>query len=753
MWGLGLQSLSPMRETGPSGEAQQPVVVQGLIERVTYADPASLYSVLKLDPETGYEIPKAQALFQPTRVTAVGKLDAPREGTRVRLVGRWTEHRTHGLQFEFDSCEELPPKDRFGLVRYLASSRFPGIGEKTAERIVKTLGDNALEQILANPRCLSRVSGLKAAQREMLATALQAEAGLHRANVFLREMGLGPVQSAAVLRKLGLDCEAAIRADPFVIASGISGIGFALADRVRAALGIANDDPRRARAGLQHALKVASEDGHTLLPIARLLGEARSLLQGAVQEAALAQALEELVAQRALILEEDRVWLPHLHHCETELARNLGRLMRSGPVRALADARALNAAEQRAGVELHPLQREAVLGLLRAPVALLTGGPGVGKTTIVRFVVALAEAAHAKVALASPTGRAAKRLSEATGREAQTVHRLLGYDPEAEGWLHDAKNPLEADLIIVDEISMLDVILAHHLLKAVSAPTRIVFVGDPDQLPSVGPGNVLQDMLRSERIPTYRLTQIYRQAKDSLIVTNAHRVLAGEEPQWPPPGDKHSDFYFFPAEDPIKCAERVVEVVTQRIPLTFGLNWVRDVQVLAPMYKGDCGVDVLNERLREERAKMLKTVRELRAGGRVWRVGDRVIHTRNDYEREVFNGDMGEITRIVDETTLFVKFPERELAYTGSEVSDLQPAFAITVHRSQGGEFPAIVFPLVTQHYLMLQRHLFYTAITRARKLVVLVGSRRALSMAIDNAEQNRRESSLADKLQALKMD
>lgn len=742
----GLAILSPMRD-GASGSGE---VVQGTIERVTYADPKSLYAVLKLDPETGYEIPKSRTLFQPTRVTAVGKVDAPKEGTRVRLTGRWTEHRTHGLQFEFESFEELPPADRLGLVRYLASSRFPGIGEKTAERIVKTLGEGALEKILADPKVLSRVPGLKPVQREMLANQLQAEAGLHRANVFLREMGLGPVQSAAVLRKLGLECEQAIREDPFVIASGIAGIGFAIADRVRAALGIANDDPRRARAGLQHALKSASEDGHTLLPRERLLEEARKLLMDAITPAVLAQALDDLVSARALVQEEERVWLPHLHHCESELSRNLMRLLKSGPVRALADARDLAAAEQRARVELHPLQREAVLGLLRSPVALLTGGPGVGKTTIVRFVVALAEAARARVALASPTGRAAKRLAEATGREAQTVHRLLGYDPEAEGWLHDAKNPLEADLIIVDEISMLDVVLAHHLIKAVAAPTRIVFVGDPDQLPSVGPGNVLQDLLRSGRIPTHRLTQIYRQAKDSLIVTNAHRILAGEEPLFPQPGDKQSDFYFFAADDPLRCAERVVEVVTQRIPQNFGLDWVRDVQVLAPMYKGDCGVDALNDRLREERAKTLRTVRELRAGGRIWRVGDRVIHTRNDYEREVFNGDMGEITRITDETTLFVRFPERELAYTGSEVSDLQPAFAITVHRSQGGEFPAIVFPLVTQHYLMLQRHLFYTAITRARKLVVLVGSRRALTMAIQNAEQNQRESALADKLAKL---
>ena len=332
-----------------------------------------------------------------------------------------------------------------------------------------------------------------------------------------------------------------------------------------------------------------------------------------------------------------------------------------------------------------------------------------------------------------------------------TLELGAGYDPVDQGFLHDAQNPLEADLVIVDEISMLDVVLAHHLLKAVAVPTRILFVGDPNQLPSVGPGNVLHDMLNSGVVPTFRLTRIYRQSQGSLIVSNAHRILDGEEPEFPQAGDRKADFYFFPADDPQKCAERIVEVVTQRIPQTFGLDWTKDVQVLAPMYKGECGVDALNERLREERAKTLKTVRELRQGTRVWRVGDRVIHTRNDYEKEVFNGDMGEIVRVGDDNSLVVRFPEREVPYTGAEVGDLQPAFAITVHRSQGGEFPAVVFPLVTQHYVMLQRHLLYTAVTRAKKLVVLVGSRRALKMAIDNAEQGQRESALAQKLADLR--
>lgn len=741
------------REGPPAGEGDPragPEVVLGTIERVTYSDPTSLYSVLKIDPEKGCKIPEGRGPFRPVRVTAVGRVEAPSEGVRVRLEGRWTEHKSHGLQFEFEHLEVLQPRDRYGLVRYLSSSRFPGIGEKTAERIVEKLGDNALEVILADPQKLATVRGLKLATREALVASLFAEAGTHRANVFLREMGLGPQQSSAVIRKLGLDCEAQIRADPYVLASGIPGIGFAIADRARAALEIAADDPRRARAGVLHALRLASEEGHTLLPRERLLETAQALFGESIPLAALETALGALVERRDLVEEGGRLWLPHLYHCESELASNLARLLALAPVRPLADARGLAAAEQRAGLELHPLQREAVLGLLSAPVGLLTGGPGVGKTTIVRFVVSLAEAAGARVLLASPTGRAAKRLSEATGREAQTIHRLLGYDPIGQGFLHDAQNPLEGDLVIVDEISMLDVVLAHHLLKAIAAPTRILFVGDPNQLPSVGPGNVLHDLLGSQVVPTFRLTHIYRQSQGSLIVTNAHRILDGEEPEFPEPGDRKADFYFFPADDPVKCAERVVEVVTQRIPQNFGLDWTRDVQVLAPMYKGECGVDALNERLREERAKTLTTVRELRQGARIWRVGDRVIHTRNDYEKDVFNGDMGEIARVNDDNTLVVKFPEREVHYTGAEVGDLQPAFAITVHRSQGGEFPAVVFPLVTQHYVMLQRHLLYTAITRAKQLVVLVGSRRALRMAIENAEQNQRESALAGRLAKL---
>jgi exodeoxyribonuclease V alpha subunit len=736
---------------GADGSEGPAIPLRGTIERVTYSDEQSLYSVLRVAPEEGYDVADG-SLFRPARVTAVGRAHGPMAGQRVELVGRWEQHRTHGRQFAFESLAVLPPADADGLVRYLASDTFHGIGETLAGRIVEALGAEALDRIREDPTCLDGVRGLRPEVARELAEKVSLELGTHRAHAFLRGLGLGPWQSAAIVEKLGVHAEDLVRADPYRLAGRIPGIGFGTADRVARALGLGPDDPRRARAGIEQALRDGADDGHTCLLRGEALVRASELLSNAIQRGTLEEAVEALEAAGDLVVEGDddpdeepRLYLPALAHCEAMLARNLAELLRLGEVRPLATARDLADAEVRAGISLHPSQREAVLGLLATPVGLLTGGPGVGKTTIVQLIVALAEAAGARIALASPTGRAAKRLAEATGREASTIHRLLGWNPGEGSFERDHAQPLEEDLVVVDEISMLDVTLAHHLVKAVQPPTRLLLVGDPDQLPSVGAGNVLADLIRSGVVPVHRLQHIFRQAEGSLIIENAHRILRGERPRLPDRGDADADFYFFPVEEVEAAAERVVEVATRRIPQTFGLDWTRDVQVISPMYRGPCGVDALNDALRE--AQGIGGI-ELSRGARRWRVGDRVIQTRNDYEKEVFNGDMGVIERIDPAVGLTVRYPEREVEYTLAEANDLQPAFAITVHRSQGGEFPAVVIPLVTQHFMMLQRNLLYTAVTRARRLVVLVGSRRALEMAIDNTSQSERRSALDRRLQ-----
>ena len=736
----------------------EPEVLQGVVEVVTFHADDSGYTVLRVYPDKGYGDPEDMIAG---RVTAVGEMSAPAEGLHLALSGEWTTHRSHGRQFRFATAEVLEPADTKGLVKYLASKSFRGIGEKTAERIVEALGIEALDVIRAEPERLVGIPGLKGAVREELVETLRSHHADHKLRAFLTGLELNRWQIDAVLKKYGADCEEALRANPYLLARGITGIAFRTADRAAKSLGMAPDAPERIEAALVWLLRQAADDGHCMLTETSLWERGTGLLGRHLERGPFDEALAVLASRDEVVLDEDTrqassgdavplVYLPMYHACERLLAANLAALT-AGEVHALADDAELDSLEAHAGFVLHPDQRAAVLGLLAAPVGLLTGGPGVGKTTVLKLVVQLAQAAGLKVLCASPTGRAAKRMSEATGHEAATVHRTLGYDPAERRFAHDQDKPLQAGLVIIDEVSMLDVVIAHALVKAIARPTRLLFVGDPDQLPSVAPGNVLSDLLASERIPTWRLTRIFRQDEASRIVLNAHRLLQGERPELPPPlrdGSAPSDFYVFGAEGEEQAAERLVDVVTERIPARFGLDWTTDVQVLSPMYAGACGVDELNERLR---ARLPKQGHELEHRERKWRVGDRVIHTKNDYEREVFNGDMGFVEAVYsDGTGLVVRYPEQDLFYSLDDLTDLRPAFAITVHRSQGSEYPCVVVPLVTRHYMMLRRHLLYTAITRARSLLVLVGSERALDMAIDNATQAERSSALSDRLQAL---
>jgi exodeoxyribonuclease V alpha subunit len=740
----------PASERAAATGAEQGLL-QGEVDAVTFHSPESLYTVLKLWPERGYEDPEGPQGGLRARVGAVGAMDGPASGLRVRLYGRWTAHRIHGRQFEFEACEVLEPQGAAGVERYLASGVFAGVGDTLARRIVETLGPDALAQIRDHPEQLAQVKGLRAGARDNLASKVREEFARHRLQSFLRSLGLGARHAVQVAERFGADAEAIVRRDPYTLVGTIPGIGFATADHAALELGFARDGLERCAACLAQALRAAASEGHTLLDEPRMFAAARELAGTDLTADKLRAGLDELERRDQVRRETlpggsaPSVYLPYLAASESGLAASVRRLLSEPPPRPLADEARAERAERLTGIALDPGQRAALVGLLRHGLALLTGGPGVGKTTLVRLVVEIAEASGAKVLLASPTGRAAKRLAEATGRPAATLHRALGFDPRGGRFARDAEHPLEADLLVVDEVSMLDVVLAHHLLKAVRAPTRLLLVGDPDQLPSVAPGNVLRDLIATRAVPCFRLERIHRQERDGLIVENAHRILAGREPQLPPRGVHDADFYFFPGDDPAACAERVVDVAVERIPRTFGLDWTRDVQVLSPMYRGECGVDALNARLR---ARLPATPREIAHAGRTWRVGDRVIQTRNDYDKEVFNGDMGLVAAAHGEG-LLVAFPERDVGYRLDELADLQPAFAITVHRAQGSEYPAVVIPLATQHFMLLQRNLLYTAVTRARRLLVLVGARRALRMALDNAEPSLRHSGLAARLSA----
>ena len=746
--------LSVVNQTNKNDREQEDIALQGQVDLVTYHDEESFYTVLKLVLEPGYDAPEDPDLFPSGRVTVVGRWANPMEGARVRILGKWGRHPSHGNQFEFVALQPMVPVDAPGLQRYLASKAFPGVGKALAERIVGHLGTDTLQRIAEEENCLVGIKGLKSGVAATLREAVIAQTALHETLAFLHGVGLGPVQAQAALTRLGGGCEIRVREDPYIL-MGVPGLGFVLADRVAKKLGLEDDDPRRLRAALVHALERAADDGHTFLAQAELLETARSLLRVSTPNGPFEDALADLRREQLVTVDDGvfsdgesvvPVYLPHLHTSEVGVARNIRRLLAEGPHTALANTEALGAAESEGKLELHAGQREAVLTLLSQPVALLTGGPGVGKTTIIRFVANLAEASGAKILLASPTGRAAKRLSETTGRPASTIHRLLGFDSTEGGFEHGVDKRLKADLVIVDEISMLDIVLAHHLFKALDSKTRLVLVGDPNQLPSVGPGNVLGDLLDSGSVPTARLTHIYRQAAKSQIVQNAHRILGGEMPATDGTPAEDSDFFFFPSEEPGATADLLMDVVTRRLEDRFDIDWTQDVQVIAPMYRGECGVDALNDRLREAQGV---GGREVVRGEQRWRTGDRVIHTRNDYEKEVFNGDMGVIHTVTEDGIVTVRYPEQDVVYSGGELSQLRPAFAITVHRSQGGEFPVVVLPLVRQHAMMLQRNLLYTAVTRARRMVVLVGSRRALAMAVENARQVDRSSALSERLAA----
>jgi exodeoxyribonuclease V alpha subunit len=732
--------------------AEQPAKrlrLTGTIDRFTFRNPDNGWAVARLlDDEHG----RAH--------TIVGTLAHLTEGQHVVVEGSEAEHARFGKQLAVETCEAIAPSTVDGIQAYLASGLVKGIGPATAEKITKVFGTHTLEVIENDPDQLRKVRGLGERKIQDLVGAVRAQKDLQGVLVFLRTYGLGANLAARIVRRYGQNASALVQANPYRLADDVIGIGFRTADKLAGQLGIAPEAPERLRAALVFQLKNAGSDGHCYLPEEELVRRTQELLQcepSLLQRELPALADEGQIVRQLppgpLLLHDDPrpiVYQKVLHQAEDGLARTLDRLLaRRMPMLPVRAPAAVAWFEQRSDIALPQGQRDALLRALTSPVAVITGGPGVGKTTIVRALVEILRQKQLRILLAAPTGRAAKRLEESTGHAASTIHRLLEFAPGLGRFARDRDNPLEGDMLVVDEASMLDVQLACALMSAVPDRMPVVLVGDQNQLPSVGPGNVLADVIGCGRVATTNLTEIFRQQKGSEIVRTAHGILRGEVPRGGGDGSGDDrDFYFVAARNAAHARELVRELVTQRIPRRFGFDPQRDVQVLCPMYRGEAGADQLNRDLQD----LLNPAElEVERGGRTFRAGDKVMQIRNDYDRDVFNGDVGRITHIdTGAAKCFIRFPEKEHEYRFEDLGDLVPAYAISVHRSQGSEYPAVVLPLTTDHFMMLKRSLLYTAITRGKQLVVVVGSKKALEMAVRNHDDGARWSGLKERLRDL---
>ncbi|ROP40330.1 SF1B family DNA helicase RecD2 [Saccharothrix texasensis] len=716
-------------------------VLEAVLERITFANEETGYTVARVDPGRGGDL-----------VTVVGSLLGAQPGESIRMRGRWGSHPQYGKQFHVDDYTTVLPATIQGIRRYLGSGLIKGIGPVLADRIVTHFGVAALDVIEHEPQRLIEVPKLGPKRTKLIADAWEEQKAIKEVMVFLQGVGVSTSLAVRIYKQYDDKAIEVVREEPYRLANDVWGIGFRTADVIAKAVGIPHDSPQRVKAGLQFTLSEATGDGNCYLPENELIGDAIKILQ--VDAGLVIECLAELVTEEGVVREvmpdgEPGIYLVAFHRAEISLASQLLRLLRTDEERMPAFQQVdWDRAFAWLGASLEDKQRDAVKLALSRKVAVLTGGPGCGKSFTVRSIVKLAAAKGAKVVLAAPTGRAAKRLTELTGHEARTVHRLLELKPGGDA-AYDRDRPLDADLVVVDEASMLDLLLANKLVKAVAPGAHLLLVGDVDQLPSVGAGEVLRDVLSADSpVPNVRLTHIFRQAQQSGVVTNAHRINHGDYPvvQGMP------DFFLFPAEEAEDAAALVVDVVANRIPRKFGLKPRTDVQVLAPMHRGPAGAGGLNALLQEALTPSKPDLPERRFGGRVFRVGDKVTQMRNNYDKNVFNGTLGIVTAIdAVEQKLTVRTDEEEdVDYEFGELDELTHAYAMTIHRSQGSEYPCVVIPITTSAWMMLQRNLLYTAVTRAKKLVVLVGSRKAIGQAVRTVGAGRRHTALDHRLARL---
>ncbi len=735
--------LKKMTDPGKSTALFEPAGLKGQVQSITF-----------MDEDTGYVVATLNCGPPVGAVTVVGNLLSVRPGEVLEMKGRWERHPKYGRQFRVMSHTRVQPTTTKAIERYLGSGLIKGIGPEMARRIVKRFGKNTLDVIENSPGKLAQVEGIGPKRVEMIKEAWGRQKEIRDLTLFLQEHGLSPTLAQKIFKAYGEASISLIRQNPFRLAGDIHGIGFKRADAIAAKLGFEPDSPVRVETGVIHVLQGMAEEGHLFCPYQELVSKASELL--GLSSQAIGHAIEAMVSQGRLVREEVQgisggpIYLKRLHAYETGIKKHLLRLLSAkGAIPPMDLAKAVRMAQKEMGIRFGPGQIRAIQAAFKHKVLIITGGPGTGKTTILDAVVRIARRARVKVALAAPTGRAAKRMEEATAMEAKTIHRLLEYQPHRGGFQRGEHAPIDAQLVIIDEVSMLDVPLAYHLFGALSPETTLILVGDKDQLPSVGPGNLLGDLLASGQIASITLQEIFRQAAQSLIVVNAHRINRGQMPL-APRGDEEglSDFYLIEQDQAPEAIKILVELVTKRIPARFGLAPLEDIQVISPMRKGLLGTTHMNQVLQD--ALNPRGAKSLEEGGR-FRVGDRVMQIRNNYEKEVFNGDIGHVKALDPESgEIVVLFDGRAVVYEPHELDELSLAYAITVHKSQGSEYPAVILVLTGEHYIMLQRNLLYTAVTRAKKLLVIVGQKRALAMAVRNKRSWARHTLLAQRLRGL---
>ncbi len=711
-------------------------VTEGQVKRVLFSNEENGWSVVRLQSNND------------SSFTAIGPLLGIRKGDEIRLSGRWIQHAKYGEQFEAESYLHVAPTTLEGLTRFLGSGKIRGIGPKRAQQIVETYGLGTLDIIDSEPERLLELRGIGEATLEGIRSSWQQHRGIQQIMIFLTGHGVAPGIAVRAFKRYGAGAVEVVRSNPYRLAEEVFGVGFLTADRIARQVGISEDAPERLEAGVLHTLREAAGQGHVFLPQDELLSTSARLLEAPVEH--LPEALAGLVARQMVVLRprpdlSPAVYSPSLEAAERTAAENIGSILRStSDGNAMIPDLAIAWYQGQADIRLAPQQRKALASALVDKAAVITGGPGTGKTTLVRGLVKILDRKNARVLLAAPTGRAAKRLSEATDCPAKTIHRLLEFNPKTRTFNRNRENPIQSDVLIIDEASMIDIELAASLLEAVPPTCRLILVGDADQLPSVGPGNVLGDLISSQTVPVIRLDEIFRQAKSSQIVVNAHRINAGDMPNLVSDPDK-SDFFFVSRDDPVQAAELAVDFAVRRIPEKYELDPIEDIQVLSPMHRGELGVTRLNERLQEA---LTPPGRELVVGWRRFRIGDKVMQIRNNYELDIFNGDLGRVEAIdYGDRELAIRFDGRLVTIPPDDLEHIIPAYACTIHKSQGSEYQAVVIVLHHQHHIMLQRNLLYTAITRGRRLVVIVGSKRALGRAVLNAEVKTRHSLLAQRL------